>query len=104
MVDYIPVSEVKNMRTGINVKGKIKSKEDPRTVNLKNGTSTIVCDMAMEDETGGIKLTLWGADVNNVEVGDMVDIENGYTSEFKGEISLTKGKFGKLKIIKPELQ
>jgi len=30
--------------------------------------------------------------------GDKIVISNGYTNEFKGEVSLTKGKFGKMDI------
>jgi len=28
-----------------------------------------------------------------------VKVENGYTNTFKGEVSLTKGKYGKLEVI-----
>ena len=45
-----------------------------------------------------IKLSLWGDDIKAVNVGDKVVISNGYTNEFKGEVSLTKGKFGKMDI------
>ena len=45
-----------------------------------------------------MKLTLWGDDIKAVNVGDKVQITNGYTNEFKGEVSLTKGKFGQMQI------
>ena len=49
-----------------------------------------------EDEQ--MKLTLWGDDIKSVNVGDTVRITNGYTNEFKGEVSLTKGKFGQMEV------
>ena len=37
MEEFQPISQVKNMRSGINTKGVVKSMGDPRTVNLKSG-------------------------------------------------------------------
>ena len=45
-----------------------------------------------------MKLTLRGDDIKAVNVGDVVVITNGYTNEFKGEVSLTKGKFGQMEV------
>ena len=35
MAEYIPIAQAKKMRSGVNVKSEVKSKGDPRTVNLK---------------------------------------------------------------------
>ena len=97
----MPISQAKKMRSGINVSATVKSKGDPRTVNLRSGGTVDVCDAVIsdgdtqEDET---KLTLWGDDIQAVNVGDTVVVTNGYTNEFKGEVSLTKGKFGKMDV------
>jgi replication factor A1 len=86
------------MRSGINLKAEVKSKGDPRTVNLKTGGTVEVCDAVISDGSDDIKLTLWGDDIKAVNIGDVVVITNGYTNEFKGDVSLTKGKFGKMEI------
>ena len=44
-----------------------------------------------------IKITLWAEDANNIQNGDKIKIENGYTNEFKGEVQLGKGKLENLK-------
>ena len=101
MEESQPISQVRNMRSGINTKGVVKSKGDPRTVNLKSGGTIDVCDAVMNDgetENDEIKLTLWGDDIKAVNIGDTVVITNGYTNSFKDEVSLTKGKFGKMEI------
>jgi replication factor A1 len=98
MTEFQPVSQVKKMRSGINLKADVKSKGEPRTVNLKTGGTVDVCDAIITDGLDDIKLTLWGDDIKAVNVGDTVVITNGYTNEFKGEVSLTKGKFGKMEI------
>ena len=103
MAEFIPISQAKTMRSGVNIEAEVISKPDPRTVNLKSGGTIDVCDavIANEDksEDNSMKLTLWGDDIKLLEVGDNVRIENGYTNEFKGEVSLTKGKFGKMEKI-----
>ena len=101
MADFVPISEAKKMRSGVNVEAVVKSKPDARTVNLKSGGTVDVCDAVIADgesEDDQMKLTLWGDDIKAVNVGDVVVITNGYTNEFKGEVSLTKGKFGQMQI------
>jgi replication factor A1 len=80
----------------VSVTGKIDSVGEPRTVNLKAGGTNTVADALISDESGSIKLSLWGDDINNVQPGDKVSVENGYINSFKGENSLAVGKFGKL--------
>lgn len=80
----------------LSVTGKIDSVGEPRTVNLKAGGTTMVADAIISDESGTIKLALWGDDINKVRPGDKVSIENGYINTFKGENSISVGKFGKM--------
>ena len=100
MSESIPISDAKKMRSGVNIKAEIIDKGEPRTVNLKSGGTVDVCDATISNSDGTeenqMKLTLWGDDIKAYDVGDTVVIENGYTNEFKGEVSLTKGKFGKM--------
>jgi len=90
--------EAKQMRSGINVQGKIVDKGEVRTVTTKFG-ETKVCDAYLEDDSGRIKLTLWAEDIEKVKDGDMVSIEGGYTTTFREVIQLNKGrKDGKLEV------
>ncbi len=102
MSEFIPISEAKKMRSGVNVEAEVTSKGDPRTLNLKSGGTIDVCDAVIANgektEDDQMNLTLWGDDIKAVNVGDKVVITNGYTNDFKGEVSLTKGKFGKMEI------
>lgn len=84
------------MRNKIDIEGTIERIEEPRTVNLKAGGTTEVCNAYLVDEAGEIKVTLWGEDITKVKNGSKVAFKNGYTNTFKGEVSLAKGKFGEL--------
>ena len=91
--------EAKNMRNGINIEGTVERKGETRTVNKKAGGTIDVCDAYLIDDVGEIKLTLWGDDIPKISDGSKVKITNGYTNTFKGEVSLTKGKYGQLEVL-----
>ena len=90
------ISELKAGMRNVSVTGKVESVGEPRTVNLKSGGTNTVADAVVSDESGSIKLSLWGDDVNKLGPGDQVSIENGYINTFRGENSISVGKFGKL--------
>lgn len=90
------ISELRAGMRNVSITGKIDSVGEPRTVNLKAGGTNNVADAIITDESGSIKLSLWGDDISKVQTGDRVSIENGYINTFKGENSINIGKFGKL--------
>lgn len=92
----VTTEQAKNMRNRIDIEGTIERIEEPRTVNLKTGGTTEVCNAYLVDEAGEIKVTLWGDDITKVKNGSKVAFKNGYTNTFKGEVSLAKGKYGEL--------
>lgn len=92
----VTTAEAKNMRNKIDIEGMVERMEEPRTVNLKTGGTTEVCNAFLVDEAGEIKIALWGDDIQKVRNGSKIIIKNGYTNTFKGEVSLGKGKFGEL--------
>ncbi len=96
MAELVTIAAACQMRGGINTEGKVASVGAVRTVNLKSGETKPVADAVLEDESGTIKMTLWGPDTTLVKAGDKVVIENGYTNEYKGEISIAAGKYGKM--------
>ena len=89
--------EAKQIRTGITIEAKIRDKAEPREVTTKFG-QTKVCDAYLEDDSGSIKFTIWGDDIQKVKNGDLVKIENGYTTEFRGEVQLNKSRTGKMDV------
>ena len=66
--------------------------------NTKFGR-TKVANATIEDDSGNIKLVLWGEEVDKCKQGDKIKIENGYIKEWNGEMQVSIGKFGKLTIL-----
>ena len=93
------IKEAKNQKSDINVKGRIEEKGEARTVNTKYG-ETQVCDSYLVDDTGRIKLTLWGEDIGKVKNGDTVSVQGAYTTTFRNEVQLNvPKKNGKLEVV-----
>jgi len=67
----VTAEEAKNMRSGVNIEGKVERKEEPRTVNTKSGGTIDVCNAYLVDESGEIKLTLWADDIPKINDGDL---------------------------------
>jgi replication factor A1 len=92
--------QIKDLQDGmkrVSIEAKVVEKGDMREVKSRYKDETYnMCDTVIADETGIIKLTLWCEQVDLVNVGDNVKIENGYVTSFKGEIQLNVGKFGKI--------
>jgi len=91
------IAELQPGQGSINIEVTVKSMEEPRTFN-KYGKDLKVANAVVTDGESEIKLTLWNDDVDKVKVGAVINITNGYVSEFQGEKQLTTGKFGKLEI------
>ena len=83
----------------IDVTAKVTEKSDAREVTSRFKDQTLkVATALITDETGMIKLTLWNEQINQVNVNDVVKIQNGYVTSFRGEIQLNIGKFGTLTV------
>jgi len=93
------IAEERQKDNDINVQGTIEDKGEPRTVNTKYG-ETQVCDAFIKDETGRIKLSLWGGDIEKFSNGDTVLVEGAYKTTFRDQdqLNIPKGK-GKLEKI-----
>jgi len=91
----LPIRELQDGMKRVNVTAKIVEKSDPREVHTANGPSDTATAI-ITDDSGSIKLVLWGNQISAVNTSDTVTIENGYISNYKGEIQLNIGKWGKL--------
>ncbi|MBI4453501.1 hypothetical protein HY636_02555 [Candidatus Woesearchaeota archaeon] len=92
------INELQVKQGKVELTATVKEKGDVREFN-KFGKIGRVCNAVIEDETGAVTLTLWNEQVEMVNVGDTIQIENGYVGEYQGEKQLTTGKFGKLTVI-----
>ena len=92
------IKDIKANQGNISVQAEIVSKEEPRTFT-KFGKEGRVCNALLRDASGEIALTLWNEEIEKVNLGDTIKIENGWCSEFKDKKQVSAGKFGKLEVV-----
>ncbi len=77
----------------------VVSKGEARSFASQGGTGQ-VCSAAAKDEAGDeISLTLWNEQIQEVEEGTKVKIEQGWVGEYQGKLQVSTGKFGKLTVL-----
>ena len=93
------ISELRDGLRSVNVVAKVVDISEPREVRSRFGNQTFrVATATISDETGTTKLTLWNEQIDTVNTGDTVNVENGYIKTFRGEIQLNVGRYGKLTV------
>ncbi|MBT3304014.1 DNA-binding protein [Candidatus Woesearchaeota archaeon] len=92
------IKDLKAKTGNVDVVVEVAEKAEAREFE-KFGKSGKVCNATVKDSTGTVTLTLWNEDVDKVNVGDKIHIENGWVGEWQGELQLSTGKFGKLEVV-----
>lgn len=92
------IKDLQPKQGNVNIELDIVSKDEPREFE-KFGKTGRVCNANGKDETGEIKVTLWNEQIESVNAGDKVRFENAFINEFRGDLQITTGKFGKFEVI-----
>jgi len=92
------INEIKNGMNNIKLEARVVDIGETRKVRTRYGIRR-VANALIEDETGRIKLTLWENQIDEVSVGDEIEISGAFASEFREELQLTIPRSGKIKKI-----
>jgi replication factor A1 len=85
----------------VSVEGKIVEVSEPRLVRSRmTGRMNRVATAILTDDTGEINLTLWNEQIDAVKPENVIRVENGYVTEFRGQKQLNIGRYGSLKVLK----
>ncbi len=94
------ITELQAGQGKVNIEVEVIDVSEARTFS-KFGREGRVATARVKDDAGDeIDLTLWNENIDEVSVGDKINIENGYVSEFQGNSQLTAGKYGPLTVVK----
>ena len=100
--ESIRARRIIDLRAGmrkIHMEARVIEISEPRVVFTRFGSSAKVANALIGDETGTIKLSLWGPQINVVSVHDDIQIENADVTWFRGERQLRIGKHGKINVV-----
>lgn len=80
----------------VSLKLKVLEVSERKQIITGAGIEHEILELEVGDETGTIKLVLWDDKVIPLEVGDIVQVEKGFVSSFKGEWRINVGKYGEV--------
>ncbi|MFH1587030.1 MAG: OB-fold nucleic acid binding domain-containing protein [Candidatus Diapherotrites archaeon] len=92
------VNELKAKAAIDSIEGEIVSIGEVRSFANERGSGK-VANAALKDDTGEVKMTLWNEQTEQVKEGDKIKIEEGWCSEYQGQIQIGTGKNGKLTVL-----
>lgn len=92
------IDEIKVNERNINVICRVSSYREPIEFSREDGSSGMRASFIAEDETGSIRVVLWGENAKTaLKRGDIVKIENAYSKEgLNQEVELHVGNIGRI--------
>ncbi len=93
------ISELKSGMNNVSLKAKVASMSEPKNIQTKFGTQTTLVNAVLQDDSGSMPIALWGQQSEGISEGAEVELTNGFTKEFKGEVQLGVGKTGKIAVV-----
>jgi replication factor A1 len=88
----VKVGDLKPGLKGVRVRATVVEKSESRIVEARDGRRLPFSVAVVSDETGTIKVPLWGRRVGMVSVGDIVLVEGVRVEEYLGELNLQVGR------------
>lgn len=82
--------------SNVNVKLKVLDVSEPDQIITGKGVEHEILELEAGDDTGTMKIVLWDDKVIPLKVGDIVQVENGFVSSFKGEWRINVGKYSEV--------
>jgi replication factor A1 len=92
-----PISDLRHGMKKVNVEGHILESSAPFLLHTRYGNSIMLTNAWIADDTGKIRLCLWGDQANSAVVGQTIQIKNASVFTYKGERQLRVGKNGTIK-------
>lgn len=82
------------------VEGVVSDISSPREVRVGSRGRSRVANAKLSDDTGSIQISLWDEDIDKVREGDVIRVENGYVTRFRGKAQLNAGFYGRVVVVK----
>ncbi len=93
-LDTVSISNLRHGMKKVSVKAEVLATEKPQLFRTQFGNSIMLTNAWIADDSGKVKLCLWGEQAKSLAVGDIVQITHGTVRTFKGERQLSLGTRG----------
>ncbi|MEB2837331.1 MAG: OB-fold nucleic acid binding domain-containing protein [Desulfurococcales archaeon] len=95
------VSQLREGEDDVTVRVRVLSVGETKTVQTRKGPRTL-SEAVVGDETGRVRLTLWGKHAGTLEEGEAVEIRGAWTTSYRGEVQLNVGYRGEIERIEDD--
>ncbi len=89
------VADLREGLDGIDLKVRVIEAREPKVIQTRKG-NRVISEAIVGDETGRIKLTLWGKQAGILHDGEAVEIKGAWTTSYRGEVQLNVGSRGEV--------
>ena len=88
--EYVKIIELRPGMDNVSVKVRVLEVTEPYTIQTRRGPRTI-SEAIVGDETGRVRLTLWGHAAGTLEPGQAIVISGAWTTAYRGQVVLNAG-------------
>ncbi len=95
------VSDLRDGMDDVSVRVRVLEVLGEKVVETRRGPRRI-SEAVVGDETGRVRLTLWGRHAGSLREGEAVEIRGAWTTSYRGEVQLNVGFKGEIERIPDE--
>lgn len=92
------IKDLKPNKTVDFLEVEIVDMDEPKEFTTYRGVGRLL-NIKAKDGSGEVKITLWNDQIGKVKKGDKIRIENGWVKQYRGELQVSTGKFGRVVIV-----
>lgn len=102
--DWTPISKLTVESRSVNIRFRVIKKGSPRQVTARaTGKPHLITECVVGDESAIINLSLWNDDIDEIETGKTYELLNGYISFYDECMSLSKGRWGNVRVASSDI-
>jgi len=92
--------KVRDLKPGmdhLDIQVEVAEVSEQKKVITSSGIKHDILELAIRDETAAIVLVLWDDKIiQNIKVGDKLQVTNGFVTSYQGEWRINVGKYGEI--------
>lgn len=93
--EVVRVIDLREGMDGVNVRVRVLEAREAKVIETRNGPRTI-SEALVGDDSGRVRLTLWGKLAGSIKKGDVIEIRGGWTTVYRGQVQLNVGAKGSI--------
>ena len=89
------VIDLREGMNGVSVRVRVLEAGEAKVIKTRKGPRTI-SEAIVGDESGRVRLTLWGKLAGSIKKGEAIEIRGAWTTVYKGQVQLNVGAKGSI--------